>query len=152
MTITQPRSGAPCNALSHGVREELVNDMKTAGTMFSMNTIGNTLHCNGLKTSTPRMVPMFKKLHMQVHLNFAGEHIIHSEKCCSQIKLKLSSLASTALRGQWTGLYAIKSWTRTSFPQPEHCRWVIDGSSSMAMTHNIHITAMMWPSQSEDES
>lgn len=109
MTISRPRSGAPCNALSHGVRiinrkvvdqpkarrEGLVIDMKTAGTTLSKNTIGNTLRCNRQKTCSARMVPMFKKPHVQAHLKFAGEPIIHSEKCCSQIKPKLSSLAST---------------------------------------------------------
>ncbi len=50
---------------------------------------------------------------------------------------------------------------RTSFPQPEHKKWVVDGSSSMTMTQNIspgqqrssskkHIKVMEWPSQSPD--
>lgn len=30
-------------------------------------------------------------------------------------------------------------WTRTFFPQPEHWRWILDGSSRITMTKNIPI-------------
>lgn len=33
-------------------QEECVNDLKAIGTKVNKNTIGNTLHCNGLKSCT----------------------------------------------------------------------------------------------------
>ena len=39
--------------------------------------------------------------------------------------------------GEWGPLcFGVKSWVRTSFPQPGHWKWVVDGYSSMTMTQN----------------
>lgn len=43
----------------------------------------------------------------------------------------------TALRGRWMGPCTVKSWMRTSFPQPGRWSWFYDGSSSVTMTQNI---------------
>ncbi|KAJ8333437.1 hypothetical protein SKAU_G00414450 [Synaphobranchus kaupii] len=80
MTINRPRSGAPRKISSRGVsmimrkvrdqprttREELVNDLKAAGTTVTKKTIGNTLRRNGLKSCSARKVPLLKKAHVQI--------------------------------------------------------------------------------------
>ncbi|KAJ8365053.1 hypothetical protein SKAU_G00138840 [Synaphobranchus kaupii] len=77
MTINRPRSGAPRKISPRGVsmimrkvrhqprttREELVNDLKAAGTTVTKKTIGNTLRRNGLKSCSARKVPLLKKAH-----------------------------------------------------------------------------------------
>uniref|UniRef100_A0A803K0Y0 Transposase Tc1-like domain-containing protein n=1 Tax=Xenopus tropicalis TaxID=8364 RepID=A0A803K0Y0_XENTR len=89
MTINRPRSGAPRKISPCGVsmilrkvkkhprttREELVNDLKLAGTTVTKKTIGNTLHRNGLKSCRARKVPLLKKAHVQARLKFANEHL-----------------------------------------------------------------------------
>jgi len=64
MTVNLPQTGAPCKISPRGVsmilrkvrnqprttREELVNDLKRAGTTVSKVTVGNTLRRNGLKS------------------------------------------------------------------------------------------------------
>ena len=71
MTVYLPRSGAPRKISPRGVsrimrkvrdqtrttREELVNDLKAAGTTVTKKTIGNTLRRNGLKSCSTRKVP-----------------------------------------------------------------------------------------------
>ncbi|KAJ8383167.1 hypothetical protein SKAU_G00039450 [Synaphobranchus kaupii] len=94
MTINCPRSGAPRKISPRGVsmimrkvrhqprttREELVNDLKAAGTTVTKKTIGNTLRRNGLKSCSARKVPLLKKAHVQARLKFANEHLNDSEK------------------------------------------------------------------------
>uniref|UniRef100_A0AAY4B034 Transposase Tc1-like domain-containing protein n=1 Tax=Denticeps clupeoides TaxID=299321 RepID=A0AAY4B034_9TELE len=60
-------------------REELVNDLKVAGTKVTKKTIGNTLHRNGLKSCSARKVPLLKKAHVEARLKFANEHLNDSE-------------------------------------------------------------------------
>ena len=43
----------------------------------------------------------------------------------------------TVSRGGWMGPCTGKFWAATSFPQWEHWKWVMDGSSNMTMTQNI---------------
>ncbi len=47
--------------------------IKVAGTIVTKKTIGNTLHNEGLKSCSARMVSLLKKAHVQVHLKFANE-------------------------------------------------------------------------------
>jgi transposase len=71
MTVNHPRSGAPCKISPRGAsiimrkvrdkprttRQDLVNDLKRAGTTVSKKTISNTLRRHGLKSpcSSQRM-------------------------------------------------------------------------------------------------
>ncbi len=85
--ITVNRSGAPCKISPHGVsmimrilrnqprttREDLVNDLKAAGTIITKKTIGNTLRREGLKSCSARKVPLVKKVHVQARLKFAND-------------------------------------------------------------------------------
>ncbi len=87
ITVNLPRSGAPWKISPCGVsmimrtvrnqprttREDLVNDLKAAGTIVTKKTIGNTLHREGLKTCSARKVLLLKKAHVQARLKFANE-------------------------------------------------------------------------------
>ncbi len=72
MTVNLPRTGAPCKISPHGLsmilrkvrdqprttREDLVNDLKRAGTLGLMGlmvTISNTLHRHGLKSCSAQV-------------------------------------------------------------------------------------------------
>lgn len=73
-TVNLPRPGAPCKISPRGVamimrtvrnqprttREDLVNDLKAAGTIVTKKTIGNTLRREGLKSCSARKVPLLK--------------------------------------------------------------------------------------------
>ena len=43
----------------------------------------------------------------------------------------------TVSRGGWMGPCTGTFWATSSFPQWEHWKWVVDGSSNMTMTQNI---------------
>ncbi len=68
ITVSLPRSGAPRKISPRGVsvimrtvrnqprttREDLINDLKAAGTIITKKTIGNTLRCERLKSCSAR--------------------------------------------------------------------------------------------------
>ncbi len=96
ITVNLLRTGAPCKISPRGVsmimrtvrnqprttREDLVNDLKSmipedlvnnlkaAGTIVTKKTIGNTLRREGLKPCSARKVPLLKKAHVQARLKF----------------------------------------------------------------------------------
>uniref|UniRef100_A0A673VRF4 Transposase Tc1-like domain-containing protein n=1 Tax=Salmo trutta TaxID=8032 RepID=A0A673VRF4_SALTR len=92
-TVNLPRPGAPCKISPRGVSmimrtvrnqprttwEDVVNDLKAAGTIVTKKTIGNTLRREGLKSCSARKVPLLKKAHIHVHLKFANELLNDSE-------------------------------------------------------------------------
>ncbi len=79
ITVNLPRTGAPCKISPRVVsiimkmmrnqprttREDLVNDLKAAGTIDTKKTIGNILHHEGLKSCSAHKVPQLKKAHVQ---------------------------------------------------------------------------------------
>ncbi len=87
ITVNLPRSGAPCKISPRGVsmimrtvrnqprttREDLVNDLKAAGTIVTKKTIDNTLRRERLKSCSARKVPLLKKAHVQARLKFAND-------------------------------------------------------------------------------
>ncbi len=87
ITINLPRSGAPCKISPSGVsmimrtvrnqprttREDLVNDIKAAGTIVTKKTMGNTLRHEGLKSCGVSKVPLLKKAHVQTRLKFIND-------------------------------------------------------------------------------
>uniref|UniRef100_A0A803JPD6 Transposase Tc1-like domain-containing protein n=1 Tax=Xenopus tropicalis TaxID=8364 RepID=A0A803JPD6_XENTR len=119
MTINRPRSGAPRKISPRGVsmilrevkkhprttREELVNDLKLAGTTVTKKTIGNTLHRNGLKSCRARKVPLLKKAHVQARLKFANEHLNDSvsdwEKVLWSDETKIELFGINSTRCVW---------------------------------------------------
>ncbi|KAK3564339.1 hypothetical protein QTP86_017354 [Hemibagrus guttatus] len=72
ITVKLPLCGAPYKISPRGVSmimrmvrnqprttwEDLVNDLKTAGTIVTKKTIGNTLRCEGLKSCSPLQGPL----------------------------------------------------------------------------------------------
>ncbi len=87
ITVNLPRTGAPCKISPCGVsmimrmvrnqprttQEDLVNDLKAAGTIVTKKTIGNTLRQEGLKSCSTHKVPLLKKAHVQACLKFAND-------------------------------------------------------------------------------
>ncbi|CAM4547761.1 unnamed protein product [Leuciscus chuanchicus] len=87
MTVNLPWSGAPSKISPRGAsmimrkvrdqprttRQDLVNDLKRAGTTVSKKTISNTLCSHGLKSCSARKVPLLKPAHVQAHLKFAND-------------------------------------------------------------------------------
>ncbi len=87
ITVSLPRSGAPCKISLRGVsmimrtvrnqprttREDLVNDIKAAGTIVTKKTIDNTLRREGLKSCSALKVPLLKKAHVQASLKYAND-------------------------------------------------------------------------------
>ncbi len=75
ITVNLPRSGAPCKISPRGVsmimrtvrnqprttREDLVNDLKAAGTIVTEKTIDNTLHRERLKSCSSARSPCSRK-------------------------------------------------------------------------------------------
>uniref|UniRef100_A0A673XEB3 Tc1-like transposase DDE domain-containing protein n=1 Tax=Salmo trutta TaxID=8032 RepID=A0A673XEB3_SALTR len=92
-TVNLPRPGAPCKISPRGVAmimrtgrnqprttwEDLVNDLKAAGTIVTKKTIGNTLRREGLKSCSACKVPLLKKAHIHARMKFANEHLNDSE-------------------------------------------------------------------------
>ena len=84
MMVNHPRSGAPCKISTCGASiimrkvrdqprttwQDLVNDLKRAGTTVSKKTISNTLRRHGLKSCSSRKVPLLKPAHVQARLKF----------------------------------------------------------------------------------
>uniref|UniRef100_A0A671PN32 Transposase n=1 Tax=Sinocyclocheilus anshuiensis TaxID=1608454 RepID=A0A671PN32_9TELE len=99
MTVNLPRTGAPCKISPRGVsmilrkvrdqprttREDLVNDLKRAGTTVSTVTISNTLHRHGLKSCSARKVPLLKPAHVQARLKFAKDHLDDPEEAWEKV-------------------------------------------------------------------
>ena len=82
-------------------REDLVNDLKAAGTMVTKKTIGNTLRCEGLKSCNTHTVPCWRK-HMyrpvwSLSMNIWMIQRRTRWKCYGKMRPKSSSLASTQL-------------------------------------------------------
>ncbi len=91
MTVNLPWTGAPCKFSPRGVsmilikvrdqprttREDLVNDLKRAGTTVSTVTISNLLHRHGFKILQRAQGP---PAHVQAHLMFAKDHLDDPEE------------------------------------------------------------------------
>ncbi|KAK6298276.1 hypothetical protein J4Q44_G00313310 [Coregonus suidteri] len=110
-----PRSGAPCKISPRGAsmimrkvrdqprttRQDLVNDLKRAGTTVSKKTISNTLRRHGLKSCSTRKVPLLKPAHVQARLKFANDHLDDPEEEWEKVmwsdetKIELFGLNST---------------------------------------------------------
>uniref|UniRef100_A0AAZ3NQ95 Transposase Tc1-like domain-containing protein n=1 Tax=Oncorhynchus tshawytscha TaxID=74940 RepID=A0AAZ3NQ95_ONCTS len=115
MTVNHPRSGAPCKISPRGAsmitrkvrdqprttRQDLVNDLKRAGTTVSKKTISNTLRRHGLKSCSALKVPLLKPAHVQARLKFANDHLDDPEEEWEKVmwsdetKIELFGLNST---------------------------------------------------------
>ncbi len=111
ITVNLPRTGAPCKISPRGVsmimrtvrnqprttREDLVNDIKAAGTIVTKKTIGNTLRREGLKSCSAHKVPLLKKAHVLARLKFANDSEENWVKVLwsDETKVKLFGINST---------------------------------------------------------
>ncbi|TKS70026.1 Transposable element [Collichthys lucidus] len=115
MTVNLPRSGAPCKISPRAAsiimrkvrdqprtaRQDLVNDLKRAGTTVSKKNISNTLHRHGLQSCSARKVPLLKPVHVKVRLKFANDHLDDPEEEWEKVmwsdetKIELFGLNST---------------------------------------------------------
>ncbi|KAL0174163.1 hypothetical protein M9458_030131, partial [Cirrhinus mrigala] len=113
ITVNLPLSGAPCKISPRAVSmimrtvrnqprttsEDLVNDLKAAGTIVTKKTIGNTLRHDRLKSCSAHKVPLLKNAQVQACLKF--EHLNDSEENCVKVlwsdetKIKLFGINST---------------------------------------------------------
>ncbi len=142
-------------------REDLVNDIKAAGTMATKKTFGNTLRCELLKYCSTRKVPLLKKA--KDHLKFASDSEENWVKVLwsDETKLKLFGINSTR--------YALGCFSATGTGQLHRIKgmrddWnlVVDGYSSLdndpmhtnkatkEWLKKKHIIVQQWTSQSPD--
>ncbi len=112
ISVNLPRSGAPCKISPRGVsmimrtvrnqprttREDLVNDLKAAGTIVTRKQLV-TLRCEGLKPCSPRKVPLLKKADVQTRLKFANDSEENWVKVLwsDETKIELFDIYSTRL-------------------------------------------------------
>ncbi len=99
MTVNLPRTGAPCKISPRVVsmiprklrdqprttREDLVNNLKRAGTTVSTVTISNKLHHHGLKSFSVRKDPLLKPAHVQARLKFSKDHLDDPEEAWEKV-------------------------------------------------------------------
>ncbi len=115
ITVNLPQSGAPCKISPRGVSmimrtvrnqprttwEDLVNDLKAAGTIVTKKIIGNTLHREGLKSCSTRKVPLLKKAHVQARLKFANDSEENWVKVLWSDKTKIKLFGINSTRRVW---------------------------------------------------
>ncbi|KAL0152465.1 hypothetical protein M9458_052188, partial [Cirrhinus mrigala] len=183
MTVSLPWTGAPCKILPRGVslilrkvrdqprttQEDLVNDLKRAGTTVSTVTISNTLHLHGLKSCSTRKVPLLKPAHVQGRLKFAKDHLDDPEEAwekvmwSDEIKIELFGINST--RCVWRknkdeynpknaiptvkhGVRTLKmghGWVFQLDNDPKHT-----ARATKEWLRKKHFKVLEWPSQSPD--
>ncbi len=115
ITVNLPRTGAPYNISPRGVSmimrtvrnqprttwEDLVNDLKGAGTIVTKKTIGNTLRREGLKSCSARKVPLLKKAHVQARLKFANDSEENWVKVLWSDETKIQLFGINSTRRVW---------------------------------------------------
>ncbi len=82
-------------------REDLVNDLKAAGTIVTKKTIGNTLRREGLKSCSARKVPLLKKAHVQARLKFANDSEENWVKVLWSDETKIQLFGINSTRRVW---------------------------------------------------
>ncbi len=168
ITVNLPLTGAPCKISPCGVslimrtvmnqprttREDLVNDLKAAGTIVTKKTIGNTLRREGLKSCSARKVPLLKKAHVQARLKFANDSEENWVKVLWSDETKIRRQDNcTASKGRWTGPCTVRAralkmgheWVFQYDNDPKHTAKAIK-----ELLKKKHIKVLEWPSHSPD--
>ncbi|KAL0179407.1 hypothetical protein M9458_024849 [Cirrhinus mrigala] len=129
-------------------REDLVKDLKAAGTIVTNKTIDNTLRHEGLKSCSACKVPLLKIAHVQACLKFANEHLN------DQRRTGLSGINST--RHVWrrrNAAYEPKDTKPTLNMEVETlcfgAVFLLRGQDKGTMDRAMALK-MEWPSQSPD--
>ncbi len=126
--VNLPWSGAPCKISPRGVsmimrtvrnqprttREDLVNDLKTTGTIVTKKTIGNTLRREGLKFCSTRKVPLLKRAHVQARLKFANDSEENWVKVLWSDETKIELFGINSTRRVWRRRNAANDPNETS--------------------------------------
>ncbi len=82
-------------------REDLVNDLKAAGTIVTKKTIGNTIRREGLKSCSACKVPLLKKAHVQARLKFANDSEENWVKVLWSDETKIQLFGINSTRRVW---------------------------------------------------
>ncbi len=106
-------------------REDLVNDLKAAGTIVTKKTIGNTLRTEGLKSCSVRKVPLLKKAHVQAHLKFANDSEENWVKVLwsDETKIQLFGINSTLASSSCLEEEECCLWPQEHHPHRQTWRW-----------------------------
>ncbi len=141
-------------------QEDLVNDLKAAGTIVTKKTIGNTLRREGLKSCSACKVPLLKKAHVQSRLKFANDSEENWVKVLWSDETKIRGQDNcTASKGRWTGPCTIRAralkparalkmgheWVFQYDNDPKHT-----AKATKEWLKKKHIKVLEWPSQSPD--
>ncbi len=130
LTISFPRTGAPCKISPCGVSmimrmvrnqprttwEDLVNDLKAAGTIVTKKTIGNTRRHEGLKSCSARKDPLLKKAHVHARLKFANDSEENWLKVLWSNETKINLFGINSTRRVWRRRNAASMTPRTPSP------------------------------------
>uniref|UniRef100_A0AAQ4RQV1 Transposase Tc1-like domain-containing protein n=1 Tax=Gasterosteus aculeatus aculeatus TaxID=481459 RepID=A0AAQ4RQV1_GASAC len=65
--------------------QDLVNDLKRAGTTVSKRTISDTLHRHGLKSWSAHKVPLLQPAHVHARLRFTNDHVDDPEEVWEKV-------------------------------------------------------------------
>ncbi|XP_072771949.1 uncharacterized protein [Nerophis lumbriciformis] len=154
MTANLPRTGAPCKISPGGASlmirkvrnqprttwQELVNDLKRAGTTVSKATISRTLRRSALKSCIARKV---KSAHVQARLKFANGHLDDSEEPWEKVmwsdetKIELFGINST-LR-VWRK--KVEYHPKNTIPTVKHGVEIVTGRPARAFPYPAHTHA-----------
>ncbi len=146
-------------------REDLVNDLKAAGTIVTKKTIGNTLRREGLKTCSTRKVPLLKKAHVQARLKFANDSEENWVKVLWSDETKIQLFGINSTRRVWRRRNAAYDPRTPSPPSTMEVETLCFGGIFLlrgqdnclillyynkGVLKKKHIKVLEWPSQSPD--
>ncbi len=101
---------------SRTTQEDLVNDLKAAGTIVTKKTISNTLRLEGLKPCSAHKVTLLKKAHVQARLKFSNDSEENWVKVLWSDETKIQPFGINSTRHVWRRRNAAYMTPRTPSP------------------------------------